>query len=163
MRSLTVGVIGVLTLVGTMSLASTAPSDSAAGAADFAQQLAARSPRHDGVPLRTYVLQDLDNDARFEVLEYVSAFEDAPGFMNVELNSAFEWVNVYARGEGGFRERTASYRWFLTQRKAHYLFWLRVIESPAVLNADSRALVEANKERFRAILQEYLRRIQALQ
>jgi predicted dienelactone hydrolase len=143
--------------------APTVPSDSGAVATAFARQLAARSPKHDGVPLRTYVLQDLDNDAQFEVLEYVSAFEDAPGFMNVEMKGAFEWVNIYAHGEGGFRERTASHRWFLTQRKEHYLFWLRVIASPAVLSADSRGLVEANKERFRAILGDYLRRIQALQ
>ena len=140
-----------------------APPDSAAVSVVFAHELAARSPTHDGAPLRRYVLQDLDNDARFEVLEYVSAFEDAPGFMNVELGGAFEWVNVHALGDNGFEERTAAYRGFLMQRKELYLFWLRVLKSPDVLSADSRGLVAANKEKFLVILRDYLRRIEALQ
>ena len=154
---------GVTILLGAISLAIPAPPDSASLAAAFAGQLAARSPEHDGVPLRTYVLQDIDHDNQFEVLEYVSAFENSPGLMNVELKGAFEWVNVYAFDGGGFRERTASLRWFLTERKEHYQFWLRVLELPAALNADSRGLVEANKAKFRSTLRDYLRRIQELE
>ena len=133
------------------------------GAIVIAQELSARSPRHDGVPLRTYVLQDLDHDGRFEILEYVSAFENTPGFMNAELNGAFEWINVYAHGGEGFTERTAAFAAFLMQRRARYLFWIRVLQSSDVLSADSRGLVEANREDFLAILHDYLRRIEAMQ
>lgn len=48
--------LGITMLMASMSLASAAPSDSAALAAAFARQLAANSPEHDGVPLRTCVL-----------------------------------------------------------------------------------------------------------
>ena len=112
------------------------------------------------MPLRNYVLQDIDHDRKFEVLEYISAFEDSPGFMNVELQGAFEWITIYTFDKTGYRERTASFHWFLEERKAHYQFWLRVLDSPAALSAESRSLVEANKTRFRAILRDYLRRIQ---
>ncbi len=159
---MTFAAAAVISLMGALSLAPMAQPDSAAAAAGFVRQLAAKSPEHDGVPLRKYILQDLDNDGRFEVLEYVSAFEATPGFMNVELEDAFEWINIYAPGEGGFRERTSSYRGFLAQRKEHYQFWLRVIESPAVLSADSRSLVEANKEKFRTLLRGYIQKIDAL-
>ncbi len=155
--------VGFIMLVPAMLLSPTVASDSAGLAAAFVSQLAAQSPEHDGVPLRTYVLRDLDHDGQFEVLEYVSAFEDSPGFMNVELNSAFEWVNIYALHEGKYRERTGSFDWFLTERKEHYQFWLRVLESPVALSADSRALVRANGTRFRSILRDYLRRIEDLE
>ena len=153
--------IAVIGLIGALSLAPMAQSDSAAAA--FARQLADRSPKHDGAPLRTYALLDLDKNGHFEVLECVSAFEATPGFLNVELEAAFEWINVYAFGEGGFKDRTASYHQFLTRRKEHYLFWLRVIESPAVLSPDSRSLVEANREKFRTILRGYIKRIETSQ
>lgn len=155
--------LGFINLVAATSLTSAAPPDSAALAATFANQLAARSPDHDGVPLRTYVLRDLDHDGQFEVLEYVSTFEDSPGFINVELNGAFEWVNIYGLEKGVYRERTGSFRSFLMERKEHYRFWLRILEAPAALNPDSRSLVEANKGKFRSILRGYLRRIEELQ
>jgi len=47
--------------------------------------------------------------------------------------------------------------------KELYLFWLRVIESRFVLIAGSRGLIETSKERFLAILRDYLRRIEAAQ
>lgn len=150
-------------LAAVMSAVSAASSDSASLAAAFARQLAAQSPVHDGVPLRAYVLRDLDNDGLFEVLEYVSAFESTPGFMNVELNGAFEWVNIYVLDKGGYRMRTGSFRRFLTERREHYQFWLRVLESPAALTADSRTLVKANAAKFRSVLIDYLRKLQELQ
>lgn len=162
-RMLSVAVaFGILAAVAS-SVSAAASSDLASLAAAFARQLTVQSPVHDGVPLRVYVLRDLDNDGLFEVLEYVSAFENTPGFMNVELNGAFEWVNIYVLDKGGYHMRTGSFRWFLTERHEHYQFWLRVLESPAALTADGRALVKANAAKFRSVLIDYLRKIQELQ
>src|SRR3990172_9550488 len=117
------------------------------------------SPLHDDVPLRTYAIRDLDRDGRYEVLETVSAFESAPGFLNVEIGPAFEWVHVYRCKDGKFTEDTRSFRWFLLERKAHYEFWRRVLDAPSVLSPDSRSLVEANRADFRRIMDMYLKRI----
>jgi len=129
-------------------------------AAAFAAELSRLSPLHENVPLRTYAIRDLDHDGRYEVLETVSAFESAPGFLNVEIATAFEWVHVYRCKDGKFTEDTRSFRWFLSERKAHYEFWRRVLDAPSVLSPDSRSLVEANRTDFRRILDMYLKRIE---
>ena len=133
---------------------------SADAAAAFAAELSRLSPLHENVPLRTYAIRDLDHDGRYEVLETVSAFESAPGFLNVEIATAFEWVHVYRCKDGKFTEDTRSFRWFLSERKAHYEFWRRVLDAPSVLSPDSRSLVEANRTDFRRILDMYLKRIE---
>ena len=129
-------------------------------AAAFAAELSRLSPLHENVPLRTYAIRDLDHDGRYEVLETVAAFESAPGFLNVEIATAFEWVHVYRCKDGKFSEDTRSFRWFLSERKVHYEFWRRVLDAPSVLSPDSRSLVEANRTDFRRILDMYLKRIE---
>src|SRR4030067_182069 len=75
-------------------------TSSADAAAAFAAELSRLSPLHENVPLRTYAIRDLDHDGRYAVLGTVAAFESAPGFLHVEIATAFEWVHVY-RCEGG--------------------------------------------------------------
>ena len=140
----------------------TRPPSSAASAAKFISTLSEQSPRHDGVPLRTYEIRDLDHDGKLEVLEHISAYEDVPGFLNVEIENAFEWINVYREKDSRFVEATKEFSWFLTERKAHYQFWLRVLEHLDVLNEDSRKLVEENKEHFREVLSGYLQKLNQL-
>ncbi len=137
-------------------------SRSAEKAASFIKALSAQSPEHDGTPLRMYEIRDLDHDGTFEVLEHVSAYEDAPGFLNAELDSAFRWVKVYRYKQGGFVESTGSFRFFLTLRRIHYEHWLRVLDQPEALDPDSRSLVEKNRDRFKMILRSYLDRIRRL-
>lgn len=137
-------------------------SRSAEDAASFIKTLSAKSPKHDGTPLRMYEIRDLDHDGTFEVLEHVSAYEDAPGLLNAELAPAFSWIQVYRYENGKFIEATGSFRWFLTLRLVHYEHWLRVLDQPKALDPDSRALVEKNRERFKTILRGYLDRIRRL-
>jgi len=85
-----------------------------------------------------------------------------PGFLNVEIENAFEWINVYREKDSRFVEATKEFSWFLTERKAHYQFWLRVLEHLDVLNEDSRKLVEENKEHFREVLSGYLQKLNQL-
>src|SRR3989337_790126 len=129
-------------------------------AAAFAAELSRLSPLHENVPLRTYAIRDLDHDGRYEVLETVAAFESAPGFLNVEIATAFEWVHGYRCKDGKFTEDTRSFRWVISERKAHYEFWRRGLDAPSVLSPDSRSLVEANRTDFRRILDMYLNRIE---
>lgn len=137
-------------------------SRSAEEAASFIQTILAQSPEHDGVPLRMYEIRDLNHDGTFEVLEHVSAYEDAPGFLNAELDPALRWVHVYRYEKGRFIESTSSFRFFLTLRRIHYGHWLRVLDHPEALDPDSRTLVEKNRDRFKTILRSYLDRIRRL-
>src|SRR4030067_756529 len=148
-------------LVATASLVAgqdRSPS-SAEAAAAFARERAPPAPVHEDVPLRTYAVRDLDRDGRYEVLETVSAFESAPGFLNVEIGPAFEWVHVYRCKDGKFTEDTRSFRWFLLERKAHYEFWRRGLDGPPVLSPDSRSLVGGHRGAFRHIMDMSLKRI----
>jgi hypothetical protein len=137
-------------------------SRSAEEAAAFIKTLAAQSPEHDGTPLRIYEMRDLNYDGTFEVLEHVSAYEGAPGFLNAELDPALRWIYVYRYESGRFIESTGSFRWFLTLRRMHYEHWLRVLDHPGALDPDSRGLVAENRDRFKMILRGYLDRIRRL-
>ena len=138
------------------------PPSSAASAAGFISTLSKQSPTHDGVPLRRYDIRDLDDDGSFEVLEHVSAYEDTPGFLNTELEDAFEWINVYRQKSGQFIQATNEFPSFLTVRKDNYQFWLRVLDCPDVLNGDSRMLVEKNRSQFKEALSKYLVEVERL-
>ncbi len=163
--------VAALLSVAVLLVAAGAPSSgwqppsaaTAARAASFVATLARESPDHDGVPLRRYLIEDLDGDGACEVLEYVSAFERSPGFLNAELAPAFEWVKVYRYRAGEYREDTTSFRGFLAGRRQSYEFWLRVLENPAVLGQDSRALIRANGEEFKRILKGYVDRTRGME
>ncbi len=121
-----------------------------------------QAPTHDDIPLRTYEIRDLDHDGKFEVLEHISAYEDAPGFLNVEISPAFEWINIYSEKNGRFVDEAREFPSFLNEREEHYDFWLRVIEHPEVLDQDSQKLIENNKKEFREVISGYLQKIETL-
>ncbi len=135
---------------------------SATAAADFISILRAQSPKHEGVSIRFYEIRDLDRDGSFEVLEHVSAYEHAEGFLNIEIEEAFDWINVYREENGKFVEATKNFSGFTQKRKSHYALWLRIFEHPHVLARDSQGLVEANKTQFKRVLSDYLYRLHRL-
>ncbi len=135
---------------------------SATAAADFISILRAQSPKHEGVAIRFYEIRDLDRDGSFEVLEHVNAYEHAEGFLNIEIEEAFDWINVYREVNGQFVEATKDFLGFIQKRKSHYALWLRIIEHPHVLARDSQGLVEANKIQFKRVLSDYLYRLDRL-
>jgi hypothetical protein len=128
------------------------PSDaSAIRAAAFLRTLVAKSPDHDGAPLRHHTIEDLDLDGRFEVVESVSEREErATGSLPVEYAPACTWLRVYRDEPSGFIEATGHFRNFLIVRQyfyAHWLSYLRTVSDP---------------HRFRSCAEENLARIKSL-
>ncbi len=83
----------------------------------FINELIGKSPEHDGVPLRTYWIEDLDHDGEPEVLESVNSIEeDATGFLNAKLYPTFEWINVYKRKDNNYILATENFSQFLKKR-----------------------------------------------
>jgi len=115
-----------------------------------------------GRPTRSYELADLDADGIMEVLEAVPHDETSGAFMNTELGPAFDWINVYEYRDGSYREATERHKQFLRKRRAHYEFWLRLLQKEAALGSDSQALVQANRVVFVAIVRGYIERIDRL-
>jgi hypothetical protein len=154
----------VLSFVVTISIAGAlfaAPTESSViAAAKAIKQLSKSSPEHDGVPLRRYRIEDIDGDGQAEVIEVVSAFESAPGFLNVELTPAFDWFKIYKLEKSGFREATKSFPHFLAERKEFHEHWLRLVLEPSALSEDSKALVGANRTSFEKTLRDYIGRCQ---
>ncbi len=91
---------------------------SAGSAAEFISTLSKQCPTNDGVSLQGYDIRDLDNDGSFEVLEHIGAYEDVSGFLNTELEDAFEWINVYRQENRQFIEATNEFPSFLTSVRA---------------------------------------------
>jgi hypothetical protein len=149
-------------ILGVALAANAAPPKSRAAAERFVAEISKQSPEHDGVPIRKYQIKDLDADGRFEVLEYISAYEEVEGFLNDELEPAFDWVDVYQERNGRFSKATGAFPSFLKARKIHYMSWLKALEDPQNLNSDSQGLVKANTREFQGILQAYIRRIDSL-
>jgi hypothetical protein len=139
------------------------PPSSADPATEFVSTLEKRSPTNDGAPLRTYCIRNIDHDGKFEVLECVSAYENAPGFLNVEVAPAFEWITIYREQDGRFVEATKDFPQFLAERKEHYKFWFRVLDHPDAMSQDSQALIEKNKEEFRKVILGYMQRLEQLE
>ncbi|MBI5115246.1 hypothetical protein HZA56_02130 [Candidatus Poribacteria bacterium] len=150
----------ILIVAMLMTACASRPPSSADLATEFVSTLEMHSPTHDDVPLRTYCIRDLDHNGRFEVLERISAYENAPGFLNVEVAPAFDWINIYRERNGAFVEATKDFPSFLAERKEHYEFWLRILGCPEVLSQDSQALIEKNKEEFREVISSYLHRLE---
>lgn len=140
----------------------TAGVDSAMSAARFVAELSRASPSHHGRAVRTYEIRDIDGDGKFEVLEHVNAYEQAKGFLNVEIEPAFDWITIYRERDGRFVEATGEFSDLLRIRRIHYVLWLRMFANPQSLNADSKQLVEKNRGEFRAILSTYVRRVDEL-
>jgi hypothetical protein len=158
---LLMGAAVVFTL-GAALAAKAPPPKSRAAAERFVAELSKQSPEHDEAPIRKYEIRDLDADDRSEVLEYISAYEEAAGFLNDELEPAFDWVNVYQERNGQFSKATGAFPSFLKARKTFYESWLKTFEHPSNLSLDSQGLINANIEDFQRILQGYIRRIQSL-
>jgi len=119
-------------------------------AAELIEKLAAKSPDHDGVPLREYAIQDINHDGVPEVLETVNTTEEnAVGLLNVEMAPAFEWVTIYKLEKGQYIEKTKDFSWFQQQRKQFYQMWLSLLEKPDALSTDSKRLISKNKAAFK--------------
>jgi len=161
-RFLLLIVVAVVFTLGVALAANAAPSKSRAAAERFAAELSKRSPEHDGVPTRKYEVRDLDADGRFEVLEYISAYEEAEGFLNEELEPAFDWVDIYRERNGRFVKATGAFPSFLKGCKVFYESWLKAFENPSSLSSDSQGLIKANIREFQETLRGYIRRIEAL-
>ena len=135
----------------------------AAEPSQFMKELKEMSPKHDGVSLRTYWIEDLDHDGEPEVLESINSIEeDATGFLNAELHPAFEWINVYKRKDNRYILATEGFPTFLKNRKSFYQSWLRRLKNISGLDADSQALVRNNGEDFNGTLNDYIGRIDRL-
>jgi len=96
----------------------------------FIADLKYKSPTHDGAPLRSFRVEDVNGDAQPEVLEAINSIEEeSTGFLNVELYPAFEWINVYQKKGDSFVLGTEEFPEFLRNRKAFYLSWLERFEN----------------------------------
>ncbi|MCL1048533.1 hypothetical protein L2755_02645 [Shewanella abyssi] len=123
----------------------------------FSYELQHSSPHHDGSPLRTVVLEDLNNDGQSEVLLYKNEMEEAAiGLFNVELYGAFVWVDVYQKQGSEFKIANPYFQSFYRGRKTLYLHWLDRIEHPERLSADSQLLIKHNKQGFTNQLNQYI-------
>jgi len=81
---------------------------------------------------------------RFEVLEHISAYEEAQGFLNDKLEPAFHWVDIYQERNDRFAKATGAFPSFLKARKVHYMSWMKALENPQHLNSDNQGLIKAN-------------------
>ena len=126
-------------------------------------RLSTHAPRDQhGFLERRYHLSDMNHDGIMEVLETIPHYEGRLEFMNAELGPAFEWINIYQYQDGDYREATAQYPLFLTQRRMGYEFWRRLIDNPANLTQDSRGVIRANRDEFIGIINGYIARIDRL-
>jgi|GEM_PF-6143992 len=108
-----------------------------------------RAPKHDGVSLRSYSFQDLDNDGKYELMEKINRIEEAStGLLNIELYAAFELVKIYKFKNGKFIECHSGCADYFSTRVHHYQFWKKQIVNPINLSTDSRALIKNNKPLF---------------
>jgi hypothetical protein len=129
----------------------------------FIKELKAKSPEHDGVPLRTYWIEDLDHDGEPEVLESVNSIEeDATGFLNAKLYPAFEWINIYKRKDNSYILATENFPQFLKDRKSFYEAWLKQLKNISGLDSDSQLLVKHNADDFNRTLNDHIARINRL-
>ena len=112
-------------------------------------ELKGKSKKIHGISLNTYFLTDLNNDGVFEIIERENKVEnDAPGFLNVEISTAFEFDKIYKYEKGEFVEKYSDFKNYLSTRKEHYKLWKTLIEKPENLNNDSKKLVEHNRKSF---------------
>ena len=126
----------------------------------FMAELKTKSPQHDGAPLRTYRTEDLNKDKQPEVLEITNPIdEESTGLLNIELAPAFEWIDVYQKQNDGFALATEKFSEFLKTRRAFYVEWLKKLENPAGLNADSQQLIRSNLQQFQETLNRFIGRI----
>ena len=148
-------VIGFV-LLGTLLAAALEPNQ-------FINKLIGKSPEHDGVPLRTYWIEDLDHDGEAEVLESVNSIEeDFTGLLNAELHPPFEWINVYLRKHKSYILAFENFSQFLKVRKSFYQSWLRQLKNISGLDSDSQSLVKNNADDFKKTLNDYIDRINHL-
>ncbi|SHM82854.1 hypothetical protein [Polaribacter sp. KT 15] len=112
-------------------------------------ELKVKSKKIHGISLNTYFLTDLNNDGIFEIIERENKVEnDAPGFLNIEISSAFEFDKIYKYEKGKYVENYSGFKNYLSIRKEHYKLWRRLIEKPENLNRDSKNLIAQNKKSF---------------
>ena len=122
-------------------------------AATLIEKLSAKSPVHDGVPLRNYAMRDINNDGVPEVLETVNFTEEnTVGLLNIEMAPAFEWITIYKLEKGQYVERTKEFSWFLQKRRSFYQMWLSLLERPDALSSDSKQLILKNKAVFKGAI-----------
>ena len=159
-------VLGVIFAVGLLSTSSYVFSQEANQSPDVAQfiaQLSKRAPTHDGVSLREYKTDDLDKDGVPEVLEIVNPIEEKnPGFLNVELSPAFEWINVFKKIGGQYVNASDKFPSFLRTRQEFYMAWLDKFKDTSSLSADSQNLVKTNRKEFVYTLEDYVQRASGL-
>lgn len=107
------------------------------------------TPKHDGVSIRSYSFQDIDNDGVYELLEKINRIEEtSAGLLNIELSPAFEFVKIYKFNNGRFTECLTGCADYFSTRVYHYQFWKKQISNPVNLTADSKALIKSNKTLF---------------
>lgn len=146
----------VLTFAAGSALAQvwyTPPTDaSATRAVAFMRTLVAKSPDHDGVPLRRHSIEDIDLDGRFEVVEEVSEREErTPGFLAVEKAPPCTWLRIYRDGPVGFVEATDQFRGFLLERQSFYQHWVKYLRAS-----------DSDPQRVRSCAEENLTRVESM-
>jgi hypothetical protein len=130
-------------------------SESAVRASRFLSELTARSPTHDGAPLRSHWIQDVDLDGKFEVLESLSTVEEkSTGFLSAENSPPCSWTRVYREGADGFSEATASFPEFLRERQVFYQHWMQYFDATGSDPQGARACTERNLSRVEALISD---------
>lgn len=127
----------------------------------FINQLENLSPQHDGVPIRNYIVKDLDSDGVEEIIEVINTIEEeAPGLLNSQLLPAFEFHKVYKFHKADFIEDYSGLDSFLKVRIEHYDNWIYKIENPNILSDDSKSLIHHNHDKFKSMLIELKEKVE---
>ena len=140
------------------------PTDkTASAAAKFIGEISKESPTFDEIPLREYEIKDVDHDGGYEVVEIINPIEEnSPGFLNIDIAPAFEWINIYRYQNNNFEMATGDFNWFLTLRKSYYQFWLRLFNNSEALDSDSLNLLKSNRKLFEETIKGYIKKIEML-
>lgn len=114
---------------------------------EFIEYLKDKSVKFEGESINEYLISDINYDGVYEVVERFNKLEsEAIGFMNIELNPAFSFDNIFTIMDGRYIESYDNFSWYLTKRLEFYKLWKRIINNPVNLENDSKQLIEANNE-----------------
>lgn len=127
-------------------------------------QLRKDSPKFRGVAIRKYTITDLNRDGKEEVVETINETEEKNiATLNPEIYPAFVWEAIYAINTAGhYAENYTDFKWYLNSRLNFYRLWENILKNPSVLTPASQMLVEKNKEKLLAALDELITRAQTL-
>lgn len=112
-------------------------------------ELKAKSIKVHGASLNRYHIKDLNNDGVDEIIESINNIErKSPGFLNIQLYRAFEYVKIYTLKNGEYVESYTDFEDYLEEKQETYFTWKNYIRNPEKLSTESQDLIARNKPLF---------------